>query len=61
MFTSEYYNAKRVAKMECRQCLQVVAEATGYWVGWPSSRQQQTMHVPVLLIPLNLLTNWSYT
>jgi len=65
MCTLDDYNAKRVSwqrwNIGTRQCLQVVAEATGYWVCGLSSRQWQTTHVPGLPIPLILFTNWSCT
>jgi len=51
---------KILAKMERRQCLEVVTKATGYWVGQPSSQQRRTMQRPhALLIPLILFANWS--
>jgi len=33
--------------MECKQCLQVVTKATGYWVDQPSSQQRRTMQRPL--------------
>jgi len=54
LFTLEYYNSKKVS-------WKIWNVGRSYWVSQTSSQQWQTMYVPVLLIPMILFTNWSYT